>query len=495
MDYTYRQPPRLVFLKQESLAKEKYAKEGREKEVHVVVKNAPFILELALVNDPGTPHAYNVRGVSFETELCYDQDGPTELSRPVTFLKTPPIQCKVTVSDPVGGVVQLQLRLAALTSQHEDSFFCVHVFVHENLNGPRIPGVRLVSQPIKTVSKVDQIRSFRKARSKRKRTSSSSSSSHGPAYTGSKSNGTAASLQGADESVGMLRGMSSQMTRVESLLLEQQTLLKRICENNHHTLTSPLAHSLSSSIPSSSASASSNSLSDSGGVTGPGFSNALGNAIGVGQITTTHHPGVSSLADSASSPATSSSSAHKHSVSPSPTTASSSAATHTGQASPHTASSSTLHLLSSGLTGAVSEQQQQAQVHHQLPPPVEEEEDSAVALGRCFSALLEAFRRMTPADRPMAVRRIAKDTKPHDAGLVNEMLDMLSVEGSFVAPNPTPVLESHLPHHPHNLHNLHGMHNLHSMPPAPISFGDALGGQFSVEDLYAQLLNATQLDQ
>eukprot|EP00013_Stygamoeba_regulata_P027934 CAMPEP_0177664266 /NCGR_PEP_ID=MMETSP0447-20121125/20392_1 /TAXON_ID=0 /ORGANISM="Stygamoeba regulata, Strain BSH-02190019" /LENGTH=450 /DNA_ID=CAMNT_0019170207 /DNA_START=237 /DNA_END=1589 /DNA_ORIENTATION=+ len=443
-----RHPPQLIFLKQESLAREKYAKEGREREVHVVVKNA----QLALVNDPNTPHAYDVRNCIFETELCYDHDGLSGVGKPVTYLKTPPIRCKVTVKDPVGGVVQLQLRLAALTSQHEDSFFCVHVYVLDGPAGSRIPGVRLISEPIKTVSKVDQIRAVRKQRNKRKRREQQAGSSalSSPVSGWGAGGGTVPQQQQhRDEPQVTLNHLGTQLTRVETILLEQQALIKQFTER---AAAAGSASFSSSSSPSSSSSAGSTS-----------------------QKRTRHnqnHSGISASSAASSASAASSSlstsmdlavGALDGSMPPPPDS--------------YTASPS-LALYSGGLTSSTAAAANSSSSSSSSGGVVE--------LGSCFTALLEAFRRTPASDRPMAVRRIAKSTKPHDAGLVNEMLDMLRVEGSFIAPTQAPpILENHLPHHAH-------MHAPHSSLMSFRDPGLLMESDFAVDDLYAELLNATQ---
>jgi hypothetical protein len=142
---------RLEVLKQTSLAEEKYAKNGIQKNVHVVVKNTGF--SVVLVMSPAHIPEYDFRRLSIESTLLYDADD----EKPVDFVKHKPIEWKARPNE-TGDECNVEIRIKVLTSQLEDMFFQIRFRALDSLTKTPIPNLITYSEPIKVISKPDQIK-------------------------------------------------------------------------------------------------------------------------------------------------------------------------------------------------------------------------------------------------------------------------------------------------------------------------------------------------
>jgi len=183
-DGTYPVPKRLVITQQTCLVEEKFSKNGIQKNVHVVVKNNPFLLTLALL-DKGL----NFHQLSTEVQLVYDCPSLKE----VDFVKLKPLEWKTRPNDE-GDQLTVELRIKVLTSQLEDMFFRVKVKIVDPRTRKEYPHLSALTHPIRVVSKPDQVR---KKVKKRKRAPTDS--------------------------------LMDTMHRLESHQREQQQMLKRLC--------------------------------------------------------------------------------------------------------------------------------------------------------------------------------------------------------------------------------------------------------------------------
>ena len=136
--------------------------------VHTVVKNAPFVLQLALNHNSPKPDSVNLSRLQFHTALVYDADEPP-YNKEVDFVKVKPVEHKAKVSGQ-GTQILLEVRLKVLTSQHENSFFRVKItaVLAQNNSEQYSPELVVYSDAIKVMSKPEQI--MKKAHQKKKRT-------------------------------------------------------------------------------------------------------------------------------------------------------------------------------------------------------------------------------------------------------------------------------------------------------------------------------------
>eukprot|EP01102_Stenamoeba_stenopodia_P014145 TRINITY_DN4669_c0_g2_i1.p1 TRINITY_DN4669_c0_g2~~TRINITY_DN4669_c0_g2_i1.p1 ORF type:complete len:443 (+),score=97.57 TRINITY_DN4669_c0_g2_i1:164-1492(+) len=153
-------PPRLVIVKQSSLAEETVTtKDGDLITVHIVVKHSPFLIQLGLASTPTTsmypqPPLLDLNRLTFEARLLYDNGQEKE----VDFVKLKPLEYKVRVNDS-GSKVNVECRLKVLSSQLEDMNFRIKFIALDPITQKEIcPLLTTISDPIKVISKPEQIR-------------------------------------------------------------------------------------------------------------------------------------------------------------------------------------------------------------------------------------------------------------------------------------------------------------------------------------------------
>eukprot|EP01112_Ceratiomyxa_fruticulosa_P015965 TRINITY_DN4784_c0_g1_i1.p1 TRINITY_DN4784_c0_g1~~TRINITY_DN4784_c0_g1_i1.p1 ORF type:complete len:479 (+),score=109.69 TRINITY_DN4784_c0_g1_i1:534-1970(+) len=139
---------RLAITQQTCLVEEKFSKNGIQKNVHVVVKNNPFLLTLQLLDKSITFHQ-----LSTEVQLVYDCQSLKE----VDFVKLKPLEVKTRPNEE-GDQLTVELRIKVLTSQLEDMFFRVKVKLVDPRTRKEYPQYIAVTDPIRVVSKPDQVR-------------------------------------------------------------------------------------------------------------------------------------------------------------------------------------------------------------------------------------------------------------------------------------------------------------------------------------------------
>jgi len=175
---------KLIITQQTCLVEEKFSKNGVQKDVHVVVKNNPFVINLALLDKQ-----FNFHNLSTEIQLVYDC--PT--LKEVDFVKLKPLECKMRPNEE-GDQLTVEIRIKVLTSQLEDMFFRVVLKLVDPRTRKDYSQLVVLSHPIRVVSKPDQVK---KKIKKRKR----------------------APTDSLLDSIG----------RIEYQQREQQRLLKRLC--------------------------------------------------------------------------------------------------------------------------------------------------------------------------------------------------------------------------------------------------------------------------
>jgi hypothetical protein len=148
--------PPMKLLKQTSSSQERISINGLQKSVHVVVKNAPFLVQIALTSQHFHNQMIDLNDFTFDATLLYDSDGPTE--KLVDYVKIKPVDHKPTVNE-TGDQVTIELRIKVLTSQHENSFFRVKIsLLDPNTGMPYQPPLVCYSDPVKVISKPEQVK-------------------------------------------------------------------------------------------------------------------------------------------------------------------------------------------------------------------------------------------------------------------------------------------------------------------------------------------------
>jgi len=167
--------------------------------VHVVVKNSPFTLQIAWNHDiPSQDTMIDLTRCTFDAILLYDTGinevpygnsvvppvpipslVPSHVPAPipnhgianasekqVDYVKVKPIEFKVSTltsrnhkTMTTDNLLNFELRIKVLTSQHENSFFRVKIVVLDPSSGlPLHPSLFVLSEPIKVISKLEQMK-------------------------------------------------------------------------------------------------------------------------------------------------------------------------------------------------------------------------------------------------------------------------------------------------------------------------------------------------
>jgi len=140
----------ITIVKQTSPFEERVTRSGIQRDIHVVIKNSPFIVQIGVAKNC----EIDLNHVAFEATLLYDTDGG---EKGVDFVKVKPIEYKCVPSE-AGDQVAIELRIKVLTSQHEDMFFKVSIQGQDPITKQDIPNLRVLTAPIKVISKPEQLK-------------------------------------------------------------------------------------------------------------------------------------------------------------------------------------------------------------------------------------------------------------------------------------------------------------------------------------------------
>jgi hypothetical protein len=137
-----------------TLEQEKIYQNGTQKQVHAVIKNLPFDIELS---SRDLAHL-NFHTHTIEARLLYDDEEEKE----VHFVKVPPIEYNCQVNK-AGDRAIVSTKLSVLSSQHEDMLFRIKFVAMGS-------GRQVISEAIKVVSKPAQLKKNRARPRAKKRT-------------------------------------------------------------------------------------------------------------------------------------------------------------------------------------------------------------------------------------------------------------------------------------------------------------------------------------
>jgi len=139
----------LSVVKQTSPFEERVTRNGIQRDIHVVIKNSPFMVHMAAARNCDL----DLNHVAFEASLLYDTEG----EKGVDFVKVKPIEFKCTPNE-TGDQVAVELRIKVLTSQHEDMFFKVRIQGQDPVTKQDVPHLKIITSPIKVISKPEQLK-------------------------------------------------------------------------------------------------------------------------------------------------------------------------------------------------------------------------------------------------------------------------------------------------------------------------------------------------
>ena len=205
--------PQLVITEQSSLVLEKIGKNGEHKCVHVVVKNTPFQIDLAFGNvGPADANAFNFTRINVEAMLVYD----CPEQKQVDFVRHTPIEYKAHI-DETGTKLSVEMRIKVLTSQLEDMLFRMRLRGIDAVTKQDIPGLYAVTEPIKVVSKQDQVKRIRRQQE--------------AAKSGEKAVPTISKLSAGRKRTANDR-LEETLARIEARQEQQEALLRRLARDN-----------------------------------------------------------------------------------------------------------------------------------------------------------------------------------------------------------------------------------------------------------------------
>jgi hypothetical protein len=157
---------KLVVLRQTCLAEENSTVNGVVKNVHVVIKNQPFNIELALSGNLSSSEKLSFHNISIEANLLYDT--PDNSKKEVGFIKVKPLEYSGHADEQDDKKFKLEVFIKILSSQHEDSLFKVHLRGVDLKTGKPIPGLEAVTRELLVISKPEVLRKKNEPRAKKR---------------------------------------------------------------------------------------------------------------------------------------------------------------------------------------------------------------------------------------------------------------------------------------------------------------------------------------
>lgn len=198
---------RLVITNQESAEQEAIHKNGENKQLHSVIKNVPFIIDLSLEGDFDR-RVINFNNCTLEATLMYD----TCEEKPVHYVSRRPVEYNCTVDKTsAGDKVRVECILNVLSSQHEGAYFRLR-FSAASL------AQHALSDPIRVVSKPLQLKKVKEQRKAAAAAAASVEGKTAAASSGSKKR----PLSDCNSSI------QDTLARIEAQQQAQQTLISSL---------------------------------------------------------------------------------------------------------------------------------------------------------------------------------------------------------------------------------------------------------------------------
>jgi len=122
--------------------------------VHIVVKNTPFQISVALTGNIMGNKIIDFNFMTVEATLLLDCPGE---EKPVPYMKIKPIEYRGKVNDRA-DTITMDIRIQVLTSHHEGLLFKVKFTCMDPKTQEVYPYLTVISDPIRVISKLDQVR-------------------------------------------------------------------------------------------------------------------------------------------------------------------------------------------------------------------------------------------------------------------------------------------------------------------------------------------------
>lgn len=157
---------KLSVVKQTCLAEENYTVNGKQKNVHVVIKNQPFFVELAVCGNLSSTDRLSFRHLTIEANLLYDT--PDNSIKEVGWIKVKPLEYQGHMDEHDDLKFKLEVYIKILSSQHEDSLFKLLLRAKDAKTGKLIPGLEVTSKEMLVISKPEVLRKKNEPRTKKR---------------------------------------------------------------------------------------------------------------------------------------------------------------------------------------------------------------------------------------------------------------------------------------------------------------------------------------
>jgi hypothetical protein len=138
--------PSFIIEKQESLAEDKFSRNGKTIDLHIVAKNIAFVINVAAT--------FDLAKYPPTAKLIYDSPSFENDEKEVEAVKSATLEILSHV-DETGFKAAVEVKVGVLSSQHEGSYFRVKFIARDPVTG--LPLVDY-SQPMKVISKRNQVK-------------------------------------------------------------------------------------------------------------------------------------------------------------------------------------------------------------------------------------------------------------------------------------------------------------------------------------------------
>jgi len=142
---------RLVISRQTSLSTERYTKDGILKNVHVVLKDKPFIVDVGLFSS-GNKDSLDLKSLVLEANLFYDSP-----EKEVNFINAKPFEYTAKIN-PEGTTFAMECLLKILSSQNENALFKLRIRAVNASTKKPIAHMEIDTEPIQVISKPSVLR-------------------------------------------------------------------------------------------------------------------------------------------------------------------------------------------------------------------------------------------------------------------------------------------------------------------------------------------------
>jgi len=137
----------LVILRQTSLSTENYTKDGVMKNVHVVLKDKPFVADVGI-----TGKNMDLKSLVLEANLYYDTP-----EKEVNFINAKPFEYTAKLNTE-GTAFTLEFFLKILSSQNENALIKIRIRGLNSATKKFVSGLEIDTQPIQVISKPSVLR-------------------------------------------------------------------------------------------------------------------------------------------------------------------------------------------------------------------------------------------------------------------------------------------------------------------------------------------------